>query len=68
MTLECIHRGWRNVSEIYREMFISCSFNLLIQLLDSLHVILLHCFLGNSYISLAILVDESITDDWFINP
>lgn len=49
-------------------MFISCSFNFLIQLLDSLHVVLLRGFLGNSYISLAILVDESITDDWLISP
>lgn len=63
-----MHPGWRRVTGIYREMFISCSFNFLIQPLDSLHVVLLLGFLGNSYISLAIPVDESITDDWLIGP
>lgn len=40
---------------------------LVLKLLDSLHAVLLHCFLGNSSISFSILVDESITDDCFIN-
>lgn len=46
----------------------SCSSNfLVIKLLDSLHAILLQCFLGNSYISFSILIDENIIDDCFIN-
>lgn len=46
----------------------SCSSNfLVIKLFDSLHAILLPGFLGNTYISFFILVDESITDDCLIN-
>lgn len=56
------------MSWFYLEMFFPCSSNfLVIKLLDSLHAILLHCFLGNSYISFSIFVDENITDDCLIN-
>lgn len=68
VTLDCIHRGWHSVSWFYLEMVFPCSSNfLVIKLLDSLYAILLHCFLGNSYISFSIFVDESITDDCLIN-
>lgn len=67
VTHDCIHRGWHSVSWFYLEMVFPCSSNFWLLNCLIVYAILLHCFLGNSYISFSIFVDESITDDCLIN-